>query len=117
MQESHIGLIWPIATNAAIGRGLLASRLVHMKTKEAGTRRRNSSSPVGPSRIAASFVGDQYAYTSLTRTAKYTYRQIWSNNPTTVHWSLLCQCGLYEVKSANGTGMLRLLLPSTSSTL
>ena len=56
MQESHIGLIWPIATNAAIGRGLLASRLVHMKTKEAGTRRRNSSSPVGPSRIAASFV-------------------------------------------------------------
>ena len=58
MQESHIGLIWPIATNAAIGRGLLASRLVHMKTKEAGTRRRNSSSPVGPSRIAAS-LGDQ----------------------------------------------------------
>ena len=64
MQESHIGLIWPVAANAATGRGLLASRLVHMKTKEAGTRRRNSSSPEGASWIAAS-LGDQYTYRQI----------------------------------------------------
>ena len=66
MQESHIGLIWPVATNAARGPDLLASRLrlVHTKTKEAGTRRRNSSSPEGASRIAASF-GDQHTYRQI----------------------------------------------------